>query len=105
MNSNSLAEKDIFTYESKLQYNECLNLPDRMFYLLCKERYQLNRGNYQTIESWFYEQGITNIISRRIYILAFLDYVTREKEVQINTYLKFGKGGLSSKLKEFFENI
>ena len=106
MFKNNLAKEESYVQNSKpLLHNEYLNLPDSMFYLFCKERFQLNRGNYHTIERWFYDQGINNLVFRRIYILAFLDFVTRERSVQMNSYIKFGKGGLSAKLREFFESL
>ena len=45
-----------------------------------------------------------NIIHRRIYLLAFLEFVTEEdlKKDQ-HKYIQFGNGGLTKKLQEFIK--
>lgn len=81
-----------------------LNLPNTRFYEWCHKQYGLNRGVLNTIDNWFYDYGIVNVLSRRIYTLAFLDYV-KEAGLQRNgqKFVKFGHGGLSEKLKEFLQ--
>ncbi|WNS78361.1 hypothetical protein RRU94_07845 [Domibacillus sp. DTU_2020_1001157_1_SI_ALB_TIR_016] len=81
-----------------------LNLPNTRFYEWCHKQYGLNRGVLNTIDNWFYDYGIINVMSRRIYMLAFLDYV-KEAGLRSNgqKFIKFGHGGLSEKLKEFLE--
>lgn len=72
-----------------------------MFYHICQQKYHINRGDFNTIDNWFYEYGVSNLVYRRIYILAFLDYIKREKEGYATRYIKFGNKGLSLKLNEF----
>ena len=86
--------------EKILEKSEYLNVPDLQFFLWCQQQYRLNKGIYNTIDSWFYEYGIINIHHRRIYILAFLEFVKDEGNGQ-KKYLQFGKGGLTRKLDQF----
>lgn len=76
---------------------EKIHLTDIEFSKYCEDTYKINRGVYNTIDMWFYEQGVTNILERRKKTLMFLCSRTSLKVA------KFGKGGLSSKLKEFTE--
>lgn len=80
--------------------SDILNLPDLHFFLYCQEQYKLNKGVFNTIDNWFYKNGIVNIIDRRIYLLTFLQYV-KECNLETNKYIKFGIGGLTKKLNEF----
>ncbi len=68
---------------------------DLEFSSYCRHIYQVNRGIYNTIDSWFYDQGVRNILSRRKKIIEFLNYLQSKHE------LSFGKGGLTKKLVEF----
>ena len=81
---------------------EELHLPDLSFIHLCEARYGVNRGIYNTIDAWFYEQGITDILSRRSIILSFLDYVQSEAKQGRNPRQKFGPGGLAIKLEAYY---
>lgn len=85
-----------------LEKSEYLNLPDLQFYLWCQGKLKLNRGVYNTIDNWFYEHGIGHIILRRIYLLAFLDYVKTDLPDQSgHKYFRFGNGGLTKMLQQF----
>lgn len=88
-----------------LEKSKYLNLPDLDFFLWCQQQYRVNRGLYNTIDHWFYDYGIVNIIHRRIYLLAFLDYVSKENSNpdHRHKYLKFGNGGLITKLHQFIK--
>ncbi len=96
-----------FKNESKrdsIGQNEYLNLPDLQFFLWCNTNFRLNRGVYNTIDSWLFNYGITNIISRRIFFIAFLNFVSDSSSDQGNKkYLRFGNGGLTRKLQQFME--
>jgi hypothetical protein len=82
--------------------SQYLNLPDLIFYSKCYQQYSINRGVYNTIDNWFYEYGILNVIYRRIYILAFLSFVKEESnELKPKKFIRFGSGGLTLKLTEF----
>lgn len=102
--------KNIKTAELLLQTNrqyafetsKYLNLPDLMFFNWCKQKYQVNRGVYNTIDQWFFEYGIINIYYRRIQLLAFLDFVKEEMTKQDQPkFIRFCHGGLSKRLNEF----
>ncbi|MBS4215173.1 hypothetical protein KHA99_22275 [Bacillus sp. FJAT-49825] len=62
-------------------------------------KFGINRGVYNTIDTWFYHNGVKNIIFRRKKVLEFLSLARIHNE---NPKLKFGKGGLISKLNEFW---
>lgn len=47
--------------KKSLDNSEYLNLPDLQFFLWCQQQYKLNKGVYNTIDSWFYEYGIVHI--------------------------------------------
>lgn len=76
-------------------YNQIIHNTDLEFSSYCKNMYKVNRGIYNTIDSWFYNQGVKNILHRRKKIIDFLNYL------QSNNTLSFGKGGLTHKLNEF----
>jgi len=86
--------------------SEYLNLPDLQFFIWCQEHYRVNRGVYNTIDCWFYEKGIHFIPHRRIYILAFLDFVkdSGEQDEQ-HKFIRFGNGGLTEKLRKFLKGL
>ncbi|KKI90646.1 hypothetical protein WQ54_21740 [Bacillus sp. SA1-12] len=94
------------TKKTTLLENHHLNLPDLSFFRKCNEQYQINRGVYNTIDNWFFEYGIIHVIHRRIYILAFLNYVSETKRdgSTISKYIRFGHGGLTSALNSFVTN-
>ena len=83
--------------------SEHLNLPDLQFYKWCNSQYGINRGVFNTIDNWFFDNGIINIHYRRINLLAFLDY-TIEKGMrhEHDQFIRFGNGGLTRELQKFF---
>jgi riboflavin kinase len=100
----NLLESSQEVQKRSLEKSEFLNLPDIEFFLLCERQYRVNKGVYNTIDRWFHQNGIENIIHRRIYLLAFLEFVT-ESNVKQNhhKYVRFGNGGLTAKLQEFMK--
>lgn len=99
LNSSHMEEKKVFH-----EMGEILNLPDLQFYLWCQRKYKLNKGTFNTIDSWFYGCGVGQIILRRIYLLNFLEFVKSVDLVQEHhKYLRFGHGGLKRKLRQFME--
>jgi riboflavin kinase len=90
--------------ENSLETDKYLNLPDLQFFNWCNRQYQVNRGVYNTIDQWFYEYGIVNVHSRRIQILAFLDFVKDEMLEKQPKYIRFGHGGLTKRLNEFIND-
>ncbi|WP_285768445.1 hypothetical protein [Peribacillus sp. SI8-4] len=81
--------------------DETIHLTDLSFITVCNEKYGINRGVYNTIDAWFYKQGINNILERRNSILFFLEFIKGNSDMKNNQY-KFGHGGLTVKLEEFF---
>lgn len=80
--------------------NNEIHYSDHSFQKLCEEEYGINRGVYNTIDAWFFETGVENIINRRKEILCFLRFINSNNSSKI----KFGNGGLVIKLKEFWVN-
>ena len=79
-----------------------LNMPDLQFFNWCNQQFKVNRGIYNTIDQWFYENGIVNIYSRRIQLLAFLDSVKDQlNEPHPSKFIRFGHGGLTKRLNDF----
>lgn len=107
MNDENLSTLDLSKksiQKRSLEKSEYLNLPDIEFFLLCEQQYWVNKGVYNTIDKWFYHDGIVNIIHRRIYLLAFLEFVTETYSKQgHHKYIRFGHGGLTNKLQEFMK--
>jgi len=82
------------------RFGHILNLPDLQFSQFCQQQFSLNKGIYNTIDSWFYDNGIINIVDRRTMVLRFMSFtISNDAEV------KFGPGGLSKKLEEFWSEI
>ncbi|MBZ5753403.1 hypothetical protein [Metabacillus rhizolycopersici] len=84
--------------------DEMIHLTDFSFIQLCNEKYGVNRGIYNTIDSWFYNKGIENILERRRNILFFLESLNEKTETK-NLRPKFGSGGLTLKLQEYFSTL
>ncbi|WP_203557257.1 hypothetical protein [Bacillus sp. B15-48] len=55
--------------------SDYVHLPDLQFIRFCMNQFGINRGIYNTIDSWFYEHGMTNIIERRKKSIIFLAIV------------------------------
>lgn len=81
-----------------------IHLADLSFIRFCNAQYGVNRGVYNTIDAWFYEQGVENIIERRKHVITFLDFITKEKGEE-STRVKFGSGCLTMKLQEYFSRV
>jgi riboflavin kinase len=81
--------------------DKIIHLNDFSFIQLCDKNYGVNRGIYNTIDSWFYENGMENILERRRNIIFFLESIHKKKETK-NLRPKFGSGGLTLKLQEYF---
>lgn len=77
--------------------NDIIHLADFSFIQFCIRKYGVNRGVYNTIDLWFYKNGLVDILVRRRNILIFLESLTELK----NPRLKFGSGGLTMKLQQY----
>ena len=83
-----------------------IQLPDLQFCKLCEDIFGVNRGVYNTIDDWFYRKGIDEILIRRSVILDFLVFSCGHSINQpCKGRFKFGHGGLTIKLEEFFYKI
>ncbi|MGJ9460707.1 hypothetical protein [Oceanobacillus sp. CF4.6] len=82
-------------------HENILHLPDWQFVCFCRDRFGLNKGVYNTIDTWFYENGIINITERRKQIVYFLDSKTNQME---NGKLKFGPKKLNLFLSEHLQS-
>lgn len=108
MNDETVRIFDLYrnsTQKRSLEKSKYLNLPDIEFFHFCQQRFRVNKGVYNTIDKWFYQDGIVNIIHRRVYLLAFLEFVSEEGGIKDNhhKYIKFGNGGLTKKLNQFLK--
>jgi riboflavin kinase len=82
----------------KFKSEEILNLPDLLFSKLCEDYFYINKGVYNTIDRWFYEQGVSHIVNRRKVVLSFCQSYC----IAGNEKVKFGPGGLTIKLNLFW---
>lgn len=81
---------------------EFIHLPDLLFTKSCIKQFGINRGVYNTIDKWFFENGIKNILERRQRIFHFLVWCI-QSGLATNGKIKFGNGNLSKKLMEYSE--
>ena len=84
-------------------YRRNIHVPDLDFAHECEQRFGINRGIYNVIDSWFFEQGVTNILARRTCILQFLS--AQMRQVKPGGTLRFGHGGLPARLREFWSKM
>ncbi|WMX58594.1 hypothetical protein [Peribacillus sp. R9-11] len=83
---------------------DMIHLPDLSFIQFCHDQFGINRGVYNTIDAWFFHEGIRNILERREQIYHFLTEWVQDDATQSNGKIKIGHGNLSKKLKEYFES-
>lgn len=74
-----------------------MHLPDIMFTKIIDERFGINKGVYNTIDSWFWKKGVTSIKHRRKTILMFL--MTNSSSTN---KVKIGAGQLTVKLEQYW---
>ena len=75
--------------------------PDLAFHHYCLHMYRLNRGTYNTIDQWLYDNGYPEIKSRRKMIIRFLDLMAQSQADEGRKFLSFGKGNLIVELSQF----
>lgn len=83
----------------KYQSEDIFNMPDLLFSRFCEEKFDINKGVYNTIDHWFYQQGVSQIVPRRRMILSFC----QNELLSGNKKVKFGPGGLTNKLNLFWQ--
>lgn len=76
------------------------HIPDIDFLSYCRSEYQVNRGIYNTIDGWFFKQGLTKIVERRKVIISFFEYM---RVIQNSSRFINGSGGLTKRLIQFWE--
>lgn len=75
--------------------------PDLAFHHYCLQMYRLNRGTYNTIDQWLYDNGHPEIKRRRRMIIRFLDVMAAEQAKGESKFLSFGRGNLVAELSRF----
>ena len=80
---------------------ELIHWPDYKFAEYCRNRFRVNRGVYNTIDVWLFENGCRDIGERRRLILLFLSACSEESDAGDGKFLKFGKGGLSDRIRRY----
>jgi riboflavin kinase len=100
------SRENLIKNDIKLERSKYLNLPDLKFFIWCNQLYGINRGVYNTIDQWLFENGMISIYHRRIQLLAFLNYIQDRSDIKDNNhkYIRFGHGGLTSRLREFMND-
>jgi riboflavin kinase len=78
-----------------------IHSPDLYFTQYCEKKYGVNRGIYNTIDEWFFNYGINNILERRQTIVHYLQDLHNQRVKNSTNKVKFGNGGLSTSLMEF----
>jgi riboflavin kinase len=78
-----------------------IHLPDLKFVQYCNRNFRINRGIYNTIDEYFYNEGMLNITRRRRKIIGFLTYLRHTNSIKSNGKINIGNCGLSSKLHAF----
>jgi riboflavin kinase len=79
-----------------------VNVPDFTFQKSIEQNFGINRGIYNIIDEWFFEQGIQDVIKRRLAIVEFSHFVVEPKvKMGPTTKARFGNGGLVKKLNDF----
>lgn len=91
------------TLEEMKIKNMKINYTDQAFQKFVETKFGVNRGLYNTIDQWFFNYGIENILERRQEVLKFLTFVSADIAYRRNSKLKFGHGGLKVKLVEYSE--
>lgn len=80
-----------------------VHLPDLSFVRKIEESFHINRGVYNTIDAWFYDNGLVEISDRRTHTLNFLQYITANLTEEQLTKRLFFPNGLTYTLKSYVE--
>ncbi len=81
-----------------------VHLPDIRFSQYCLATYRLNRGVYNAIDMWLYDNGYRSVEERRMLTLAFLDASRRSEPMAEGAkFYTFGKGNLVERLAQFVQ--
>ena len=85
----------------RVQNDLHFQMPDLFFARICEEKYGVNRGIYNTVDEWFFKQGIEEIVERRKTMLTFFDSIKKVENKQGK--IKFGPKGLTERLTQFYQ--
>ncbi|MEK4023684.1 MULTISPECIES: hypothetical protein [Sporosarcina] len=78
--------------------------PDKQFFDFCSVNYRINRGIFNVIDSWFYDYGWIDIITRRKVIVQYLTFLCENEFYnEKKLFLQFGKGGVKGSLILFID--
>jgi len=82
-----------------------VHLPDIRFSQYCLATYRLNRGVYNAIDMWLYDNGYRSVEERRTLTLAFLDSRSQSEAAAEGPkkFCTFGKGNLVERLAQFVQ--
>ena len=89
--------------QSEFQVESIIHLPDKGFVDWCSEKFLVNRGVFNIIDHWFFDNGLENIVSRRKAMVQFLTFIHSEHCYDQKMYLQFGKGGVKKCLYCFVD--
>lgn len=84
----------------EIQSDLLFQMPDLIFVRFCEEEFGVNRGIYNTVDQWFYKQGVIEIVARREVILDFFRSLKLNEDR--SRKMKFGSKGLTERLDHFF---
>jgi len=82
-----------------------VHLPDLSFVRKIEKTFHINRGIFNTIDAWFYENGFTDVIDRRVHILKFLHYITANADEQQLTKRLLFPDGLTNTLEIYVNQL
>ncbi len=74
-----------------------LQFPDLRFASYCCKTFGVNRGVFNVVDEWFFEQGIVDVLTRRNFIVHFFETLYQE-----NKDISFGSGGVKKALHTFW---
>lgn len=77
---------------------------DLSFMQFCEREFGINRGIYNTIDNWFFNIGVKNLLKRRKTIIIFLQGLQMKGNEKPKNKIKFGHGGLTLCLSEFWNS-
>ena len=83
------------------QSEQTIHLPDTEFQVFCETAFGINRGVYNVIDYWFFENGIQHVVARRKEIVNFLQLQRREIRKDGSVKIRFGKNGLKNRLEGY----
>jgi riboflavin kinase len=80
-----------------------VHLPDLSFVRKIEKSFYINRGVYNTIDAWFYDNEFVHVTERRTHILKFLQYITANLTEEQSTKRLSFPDGLTNTLESYVE--